>query len=194
MADRGMVFPRRKDCRGQAFTELAAVLVAICVVLLAGIFFSVVGVRGVKNVIAAREEADRNLASGTMSESGKQISHWVNIEGSQGDGLQFTADDSPVQGGGADGGIYRGELVTTDGQLDASSLAAKETAVCYKSFDLASANLFFNAAQLTGGSAKILDVMSDEKLYDVKTAMRKFGTGSQIDLHDTVFLPNVYAK
>ncbi|MBO4304274.1 MAG: hypothetical protein J6A21_06780 [Lentisphaeria bacterium] len=193
-ANRGRAPVRRQGCRGQAFTELAAVLIGICVVLLAGIFFSVVGVRNVKNVIAAREEADKNLASGTITVGGKQISHWVNIDGSQGDGLQFTADDSPVQGGGCDGNIFRGELVTTDGHLDLPNLASRETAVYYKSFDLAAANLFLNASQLTGGSAQVLDVMNDKKLYDVKTAMKKFGTGSQIDLHDTVFLPNVYAK
>ncbi|MBP5182715.1 MAG: hypothetical protein J6331_06790 [Lentisphaeria bacterium] len=196
MGRKGKIFrEKRADCRGQAFTELAAVLIAICVVLLAGIFFSVVGIRGVKNVISAREEADRRLASGTVaSNSAAQISHWVNIDGSQGDGLQFTADDTPVRGGGGDGNLFRDELTTTDGTLDMASLSSRETAAYYKSFDLAVVNLFLNAANLTGGSAEILDVMSDKKLYDVKTAMKKFGTGSQIDIRDTVFLPNVYAK
>ncbi len=187
-------FHGRKNCRGQALTELVTILVGICVVLLAMILFSVTGIKGVRNAIEAREEADRNLASGTASDNGRQISHWINIDNYQGDGMHFTADDKAITGGAADSGVYRRELVSSDGSMDLGYLAGAKGNKNLQTFDLAITNIFFKAANLTSGSARISDVLGDQKLYDVKKAMQKFHISTDIEIHDLVYMPNVYSK
>ena len=96
------LFRSRPFQRGQAFTELAAILIAICVLLLSVILFSVTGIRGVKNVILARENADKNLDEGIASGSGKQISHWINI--GNGQAPKPKSNSSGGSGGGSRGG------------------------------------------------------------------------------------------
>lgn len=187
-------FRKGRSCRGQALTELVTILVGICVVLLSVILFSVVGIKGVKNVISAREEADRNLASGTASNSGRQISHWINIDNMQGDGMHFTADDEAVTGGSVDAGIYRRELISSDGSMDLGYLATSGGNRNFKPFDLAVSSIFFKAANLTSGASEISDVMEDQKLYDVKKAMQKFNISTVISINDRIFMPNVYSK
>lgn len=186
------VFSRKKE-KGQALTELVVILIGICFVLLGVILFSVVGVNGVQNVLAARREADHNMSEGIMKTAGKQISHWVNIEKNQGDGMQFTADDLAVSGYSADGSVFRRELVSSDGSMDISSLAAGKKSDHYTHFDFATVRLFFLAAALTSGSARINDIMSDSKLKDVHIALKKFGLSSKIDIEDTVYMPDIYS-
>lgn len=188
------IFQRNNGNRGQALTELMVILVAICIVLLSAILFSVTGIRGVKNVISAREEADRRVVNQTAASSGTQISYWANIEGLQGDGLQFTADDIAVTGGGTESGVYRKELVTTNGELDMTYLAAQKNEKHFRNFDLAAVRIFFQAADLTSGSAQIHDVLDDKKLYDVKNAMKKFGISTDIRIEDRVYMPKIYSK
>lgn len=188
------LFRSRPFQRGQAFTELAAILIAICVLLLSVILFSVTGIRGVKNVILARENADKNLDEGIASGSGKQISHWINIGNGQGDSMHFTSDDLSVTGSGTDGGVFRSELSSTDGKMDIPLLSAGEQEAYYRAFDLAAVRVFFHAAKLTSGSATESNVLGDEKLYDAKNAMKKFSISTNIRIHDVVYMPNVYAK
>lgn len=187
----------RKRCRkerGQALAELMTILIAICFVLLGVILFSVVGVNGVKNAISARKEADHNMSEGIAKASGRQISYWANIGNGEGDSLQFTADDLSVSGNSASGTVYRDELVATDGSFDVNVLAANRKGEFFEYFDLAVSRLFFHAASLTSGSARISDVMSDPKLRDVRRALARFGIGAKIDIEDTVYMPDIYSE
>lgn len=182
----------KKFCRGQALTELVISLIAICVVLLAVILFSVAGVQGVKNVIAAREEADSNFANGRASGSGQYISYWENISGQNGDGMQFTADDTAMSGTIAPGGVFRDELVTSDGNVNMADIVAHKKEAHYDAFDLATVRIFLHAARLTSGSAQINDVLDDKDLYDVKYAIKRFGVAGKITIKDSVYMPSIY--
>lgn len=195
-AERKNIFFTRRCCnrRGQALTELVAILIAICFVLLGVILFSVVGVNGVQNVIAARKEADHNMSEGVSKASGKQISHWSNIDNGEGDSMQFTADDFATGGYSASGSTYRDELVSTDGSFDINAHAANRKGEHFEYFDLAVSRLFFFAASLTSGSARIRDVMSDSGLKDVRRALERFGLSTKIDIEDTVYMPDIYSE
>lgn len=177
---------------GQALTELVICLVAICVVLLAVILFSVAGVQGVKNVIEARENADTNYANKRRVTNSRQISYWENIDGLNGDGMQFTSDDTPISGAGASGSLFKDELVTSDGNLNVISIASKSNEAHYDAFDLAVVRVFLNAAQLTSGSAQIDDVLDNKYLYDTKHAIKRFGVAGKITIKDSVYMPVIY--
>ena len=186
-----MGVPVKKHCRGQAVTEMMACLVGICFVVLGMFFVSIVGSKGVRNILDARKDAESNIVHGSGSASGQSIGVWYNIEGGQGDGLYFTADDSSIRGNAGNAALFRNELISTQGDFDIPSLAGKLKTENYAPFSMENNPLFLRAADLKEGSSILSDPLGEKNLFDLKRAMQKFGLGTRITIQDKLYLPDI---
>ena len=181
----------KKHCRGQAVTEMMACLIGICFVILGMLFVSVVGSKGVRNILEARKDAESNIVHGSGSASGQSIGVWFNIEAGQGDGLYFTADDSSTRGNAGNPAFFRKELISTNGDFDIPALAGKRKTENYIPFSLENNPLFLRAADLKEGSSTLTDPLGDKNLFDLKRALGKFGLGTEITIQDKLYLPDI---
>lgn len=185
-----------KFCRGQAITELMACLIGVCFVVLGMLFVSVAGSKGVRNILTARKDAERNMVSGMGASGAGSISIWYNIESGQGDGLHFTADDTSFPGNAGSSGLYRKELVSSgEVHLDVPFLAAGRKNENYIPFSVVESNqLFLQAADLKEGKASETDPLGSRHLHDLKLAMRRLGIGTNITIEDKLYLPGIPSK
>ena len=82
----------RKTERGQAIGELLIGLIGLCIVMIGLFMISGLGMVGVRNTIAAREDVDRYSLHGETQGQGhvRAIDTWATGQ----DGLRFTYDDT----------------------------------------------------------------------------------------------------
>lgn len=185
----------KRYCRGQAITELVVCLIGICFIVLGMLLVSVVGSKGVRNILEAREDAERNMVNGTGASSARSIGVWHNIEPGQGDGLYFTADDTAFPGGSGNSGLFSNELVTSDPAISIPVLAGKLKSENYIPFSaLESSQFFLRAADLKEGKSSLTDPLGDKHLHDLKRALQRFGVATDITIDDKLYLPESREK
>ena len=87
---------RTTSCRGQATAELVISLVGLSALFLGFVQVALLGHNNVCNLFSAREKAEGQMHSVWLTEH-QPVQDWKNGE----DGLSYTADDTPVLGGGS---------------------------------------------------------------------------------------------
>ncbi len=95
---------------GQAFTELALLLIALAAAALGMLFVSALCLQDNRALLSARENADRNAGSAAAVSPPNEIRTWRyapadGITGESGLHIPFTFRDVPVYGGAAAAGI-----------------------------------------------------------------------------------------
>lgn len=182
---------RKKNSRaesGQAIVELAVSIVVLMLVMLAVMFFAVVGKESVKNLVRAREKADeRALSSVSGSTSAENIRRWDYGD----DEIPFTADDKAVGGSGENGEYFVSQTVAVDPDEPNMTLDLRRGGPDENNFigDLPASSLFLFAAELTEGKETMNDPLGENELDDLEPGMDFVGLSGGIKLKDVVFLP-----
>ena len=183
---------RRTGQSGQAIAELVAGLLALCAAFLGMLFVAGLGLSNIENLIKAKSSADlmacKEQASGT---SGAQSLIGWNC-GS--DELYFTADDSPIVGGGEDSSSFVGEMVSSDPAYDLTEpVTIGETSYTSPFSNLELSSFFVNSAGLVSGTESDGDPLDSRGLNDLKGAFEALlGTKPDITLTETVYMPSLY--
>ena len=187
---------RRFRRHGQALTELAVSLVAILAVISGMLLITGLGVRNVRNLIQARQEADRKSRDGFGAEEGKDIRFWSYGK----DNLPFTRDDTTVSAAQDVSGNFMNELDTNDeadeaddglildlrhtgtlAHIPARNDFAKNTALQH---------FFLSAATLAGHTETDEDPLASLHLASIRQMVRNLLLKDDLSLNDTVFIPS----
>lgn len=187
---------RRIRRHRQALTELAVCLVAILTVISGMLLISGLGIRSVRNLIQARQEADRKARDGFTSSGGTDIRYW-----SYGaDKLPFTRDDTAVSTKQDVSGYFLGELDTNDEEDDADDeliLDLRHTGTlahipASNNFakNTVMQHFFLSAATLAGHTESDADPLASLNLSSLRQLIRKLLMKDDFSLSDTVFIPS----
>ena len=176
---------QRKYQRGQAIGELMISLIAMCAVTIGLLVIAVLGMSGVRNVITAREKADKYSMSGIENGSSSNIETWTTGN----DGLLFTNDDVRKSGTAPKSDLFLGELTDNTGQFKISSLAQTKYAENAFESKVIESNLFLSAARLTAAQEIISDPLSLYHHFDAARIMRAFGFTSNFTVSDKISMP-----
>ena len=194
---------RRKSERGQAIAELVISLIGISMIVLGTIMVSAMGVSGIRNMIDARTEAERKMASNAFGDvQANHITEWINIKRNDGtelqftdpgrgagDGIQFTQDDEAVTSQ-ADGSVFLDTLNETENRFSTSYFASTDYARGAFEPKLEQSNVFVSAAALTSARKTVADPLGQYQLSAVARALQKFGIHAEtFKIEDTVFMP-----
>lgn len=187
---------RRIRRHGQALTELAVCLVAILAVISGMLLISGLGIRNVRNLIQARQEADQKARDGFSTAAGKDIRCW-----SYGaDNLPFTRDDTAVSTTQDASGNFMNELDSNDEEdasddaliLDLRHTAALAHIPSSNNFakNTALQHFFLSAATLAGHTESDEDPLASLHLASLRQLVRNLLLKNDLSLSDTVFIPS----
>ena len=176
---------QRKYQRGQAIGELLISLIGICAVTIGLLVIAVLGMSGVRNIISAREKADKYSMSGIENGSPSNIETWK--PGS--DGLMFTNDDNRMAGTAPKSELFLGELSDNTGRFKTSMLAQTKYAENAFESKVIESNLFLSAARLTLARETIADPLSLYQHFDAARILRALGFTSNFTISDTISMP-----
>lgn len=176
---------QRKYQHGQAIGELMISLIALCAVTIGLLVIAVLGMSGVRNVITAREKADKYSMNGTENGSSSNIETWTTGN----DGLQFTNDDTKKSGTAPKAELFLGELIDNTGRFKTAMLAQTKYAENAIESKVIESNLFLSAARLTTAQEIISDPLSLYQHFDAARIMRAFGFTSNFTISDSISMP-----
>lgn len=187
---------RRIRRKRQALTELAVCLVAILAVISGMLLISGLGIRNVRNLIQARQEADQKARDGFSTAAGKDIRCW-----SYGaDNLPFTRDDTAVLTAQDASGNFMNELDSNDEEdasddaliLDLRHTAALAHIPSSNNFakNTALQHFFLSAATLAGHTESDEDPLASLHLASLRQLVRTLLLKNDLSLSDTVFMPS----
>lgn len=176
---------KRKSERGQALGELTISLIGLCAVMIGMLAIACLGMSGVRNTIAAREQADQLSFSGVENGSPDNISTWKN--GS--DGIPFTNDDHQVRGSSPNSEIFLGELTDNSGIFKTGQLAQTQYAEHAFESKVMESDLFLSAANLTQAEKIIEDPLSLYEHFDAVRILRALGLPSAFTIKDKISMP-----
>lgn len=177
---------------GQAISELAVCLVALLVVLLGFLLLSTLSQEGVTNVIAARQDADKNARNSVSSVGGgsvmENISHW-----NYGDrGVPFNRDDTPVKSSNTNGAEFFRQLTDNSGKFDFKTAGKGYWLPEYYNplKTLQQDNIMLDAANLTVGVSSEKDPLGKRGLEALKSAAKNLlGVRADFEVTDYAFMP-----
>ncbi len=178
---------RRRE-GGQAIVELAVSIITLSIVMLAVILLAVVGKESIKNLISARENADkRALSSVSGSSSAQSIRRWDYGD----DEIPFTADDEAVVGTSESGQYFIEQTIAVDSDDAGQQLDLRSGGPDYNNFisDLPASSLFLYAADLTEGKETMRDPLGENDLDDLASGLNFVGFSENFSLKDVVYLP-----
>lgn len=177
----------RKTERGQAIGELMIGLIGLCIVMIGLFMISGLGMVGVRNTIAAREEVDRRSMHGETQGQGfvRSIDTWsVGF-----DGLRFTNDDTSSPAGSVEVGAFLRELQSNSGIFSTSQLA--KTPYSDQALDtrFKESELFLSAANLTASRKVVTDPLAVFEHFDAMRILRALGIASSLSVIDQLAMP-----
>jgi hypothetical protein len=179
----------RIDESGQAFAELLISMFAIMVVFVGVLFTGALGMENIKCSLAARSQAAKLSAMGSMSgDRGDNILSWDYGD----DELYFTRDDASNRDIGGETGIFAREYTSTNDEFSlVSDLRDVDRDSTYNFTAAAPGEkLFLWAANLTSYQETIHDPFATRELDDLKSAFRMLvGDPNSVSLSDKVYLP-----
>lgn len=181
-------FVGRRREGGQAIVELAVSIVALSIVMAAVILLSVVGKESVKNLISARENADKRAFSSVGgSSSAQSIRSWDYGD----DEIPFTADDKAVGGTTENGQYFIEQTIAVDREDSGRRLDLRSGGPDDNNFisDLPASSLFLYAAELTEGKETMRDPLGENDLGDLAPGLNFVGLPENFSLKDVVYLP-----
>ncbi|MBO4647201.1 MAG: hypothetical protein J5806_03490 [Lentisphaeria bacterium] len=177
----------RKTERGQAIGELLIGLIGLCIVMIGLFMISGLGMVGVRNTIASREEVDRYSMHGESQGQGylRAIDTWNTGR----DGLRFTNDDSSSAAGTVEVGAYLRELQSNSGIFSTSQLA--KTPYSGQALDtrFKESELFLSAANLTASRKVVTDPLAVYEHFDAMRILRALGIASSLSVVDQLAMP-----
>ena len=176
---------RKKSEQGQAIGELMISLVGLCAVMIGLLTVSLLGMTGIRNIIAARQKADSYSAIGIENGSQGNISTWK--DGS--DGLPFTRDDVLVKGASVNPEVFLGELMDNSGVFKTEQLAKTEYAENAFESKVTESALFLSAARLTLAEETVPDPLSLYRHFDAARILKSLGFPSVFVIKDTISMP-----
>lgn len=181
---------KRRSQSGQAISELAVCLIGLLVVLLGFLLLSTLSQEGVTNVIAARQDADKNARNSQSSTGGggktENISHWD--YGPR--GIPFNRDDAPVKSSNRGGEDFFSQL--TYGNFNFRTAGNGEWLPEYYNplKTLQEDNILLDAANLTIGVSTEKDPLGKRGLESLKQAARNIlGVRADFEVTDYVYMP-----
>ena len=160
-------------------------LIGICAVSIGLLVIAVLGMSGIRNVVTAREKADKYSMSGIENGSPSNIETWK----SGSDGLMFTNDDIRKDGTAPKSELFLGELSDNTGRFKTAMLG--QTGYAENAFEtkVIESNLFLSAARLTSAREIIADPLSMYQHFDAARIMRALGFTSNFTISDTISMP-----
>ena len=176
---------QRKYQHGQAIGDLMISLIAMCAVMIGLLVIAVLGMAGVRNVIAAREKADKYSMTGVENGSPSNIETWTTGN----DGLQFTNDDAQKNGNAPKADLFLGELTDNTGRFKTSMLAQTKYAENAFESKVVESNLFLSAGRLTTAQEIISDPLSMYQHFDAARILRALGLTSNFTISDKISMP-----
>ena len=186
------ILQKRNRQSGQAISELAVCLIGLLVVLLGFLLLSTLSQEGVTNVIAARQDADKNARNGQSSVGSsstlENISHWD--YGPR--GVPFNRDDTPVKATNNSGSVFFGQLTDNGGKFDFKTAGNDSWLPEYYNplKKLQKDDILLDAANLTVGSSTEKDPLGKRGLESIKNAARIIlGGRADFEVTDYVFMP-----
>lgn len=176
---------KAKSERGQALGELTISLIGLCAVMIGMLTVACLGMNGVRNTIAAREEADHYSFNSIKNGSPDHISTWE--KGA--DGIPFTNDDNQIQGASPNSEIFLGTLTDNTGTFKTAQLA--ETRYAEQAFEarVVESELLLSAANLTQAEKIISDPLSLYRHFDAARILRSLGFPSRFSIRDQISMP-----
>ncbi len=177
---------------GQAISELAVCLVALLIVLLGFLLLSTLSQEGVTNVIASRQDADKNARGSVTSIGGsstlENISHW-----DYGDrGVPFNRDDTPIKSSNNNGSTFFNQLTDNYGRFNFKTAGKGFWLPEYYNplKRLQQNDILLNAANLTVGISSEKDPLGKRGLEALKSAARNLlGVRADFEVTDYTFMP-----
>lgn len=186
------ILQKRTRQGGQAIAELAVCLMGLLVILLGFFLLSTLSQEGVTNVIAARQDADKNAQNGQSSLGGgntmANISHWD--YGSR--GIPFNRDDSPVKSTSTGGAVFFSQLTDHSGKFDFRTAGNGYWLPEYYNplKSLQQDDILLDAANLTAGVSSEKDPLGKRGLESLKKSARNIlGVRADFEVFDIVFMP-----
>ena len=176
---------QRKYQHGQAVGELLISLIGMCAVTIGLLVIAVLGMSGVRNVIAAREKADKYSMNNVENGSLSNIDTWKLGN----DGLLFTNDDRQTRGSVPYSESFLGELTDNTGVFKTAMLSQTKYAENAFESKVIESNIFLSAARLTAAREIISDPLSLYQHFDAARIMRAFGFTSNFTIFDTICMP-----
>ena len=176
---------QRKYQHGQAIGELVISLIGLCAVTIGLLVIAVLGMSGVRNVIAAREKADKYSMTNVENGSPSNIDTWKPGN----DSLLFTNDDSKTNGSVPHSDSFLGELNDNTGRFKTAMLSQTRYAENAFESKVIESNLFLSAARLTSARETINDPLSLYQHFDAARILRAFGFTSNFTITDQITLP-----
>lgn len=177
----------RKTERGQAIGELLIGLIGLCIVMIGLFMISGLGMVGVRNTIAAREDVDRYSLHGETQGQGhvRAIDTWATGQ----DGLRFTYDDTASAASTVEVGAFLRELQSNSGIFSTSQLA--KTPYSEQALDtrFRESELFLSAANLTASRKVVHDPLSVFEHFDAMRILRALGIASTLSVVDQLAMP-----
>jgi|GEM_PF-2608569 len=177
----------RKTERGQAIGELMIGLIGLCIVMIGLFMISGLGMVGVRNTIAVREEVDKYSLQGENHGQGyvRAIDTWR----TGGDGLRFTNDDTSSAAQTVEVGAYLRELQSNSGEFSTSLLAKTPYSDHAPDTRFKESELFLSAADLTASRKVVTDPLSVFEHFDAMRVLRAFGIASTLSVVDQLAMP-----
>ena len=176
---------QRKYQHGQAIGELLIGLIGMCAVTIGLLVIAVLGMSGIRNIITAREKADKYSLSGIENGTAANIETWTIGN----DGLQFTNDDVKKSGAAPKSELFLGELADNTGRFKTAMLSNTKYAENAFESKVVESNLFVSAARLTSAREIVSDPLSLYQHFDAARIMRALGFTSTFTISDTISMP-----
>lgn len=189
---RKSIFQKRSRQGGQAIAELAVCLMGLLVVLLGFLLLSTLSQEGITNVIAARQDADKNARNGQSSVGGSNtlanISHWNYGER----GIPFNRDDIAVKSTNTSGAVFFNQLIDNSGKFNFKTAGNGDWLPEYYNplKKLQQDNILLDAANLTVGISTEKDPLGKRGLESLKQSARNIlGVRADFAVTDVAFMP-----
>lgn len=157
----------RKTERGQAIGELMIGLIGLCIVMIGLFMISGLGMVGVRNTIAVREEVDKYSMHGETHDEG----HLKAVDG----------DVEP--------GPFLEELKSGSGNFATYELASRDYSGQMLNTRVSESSLLFSAAHLTASRKVVSDPLSIFEHFDAIRVLSAFGIASSLSVTDQLAMP-----
>jgi hypothetical protein len=179
-----------KNESGQAIAELVAGLIALMAVFLGVMFMAGMGIENIRAVMTARADADQAAAEGGgVGAAGRNVRSWDYGR----DQLYFTSDDSADTTSFDEPALYRSQLVTKDGTMDAGNPIPLSTGNLSTTFsNLPGYNILSSCANLVSSTHTVSDPLANRSLQDMRPALRLFlGVRDDFSITETISMPRM---
>ena len=185
------ILQKRSRQGGQAIAELTVCLIGLMVVLVGFLLLSTLSQESVTNVIAARQDADKNARNSQSSVGGSKnkttISHWNYGER----GIPFTQNDQPVKSTNTGGEKFFSQLIDNSGKFNLKTAGNGTWMPEYYNplKKLQQDKIMLDAANLTIGTANENDPLGKHGLESLKQPVKNILGVRSIEMSDMAFMP-----